>query len=297
MRISMWSFTDEVKKYIDNFESRHPEVKIELTIVPCAEYLNKIRPLLRSGRNAPDVFTAEYWNVVDLVESGFYDDLGKAPYNADTSEVYPYLVEVGTDSKGRLRALSWQAVPGGVFYRRSIAKQYLGTDDPKKIGHMLSASDKFLATARLLKRKSGGSVKLIAGYGDYQQIVYALRKQAFVTNEKLNIEQCILDYFDLAKTMVDERLTADIGTWSPPWFENMNKKSPEFMCYILPTWGLRYVIQPNARDTMGDWGLCEGPAPYFWGGTWVGIYKDSKHKKLAWEFVKFMTLERDSQRW
>ncbi len=295
--ILVWSFTDEIKKFINEFKRRHPGVKIELTIVPCAEYLNKIRPLLRSGRNAPDVFTAEYSNVVDMVESGFYDDLGAAPYNADTSDVYPYIVKVGTDSKGILRALSWQACVGGILYRRSVAKQYLGTDDPEKIGRMLSTPERFLATARKLKQKSGGRVKLIAGYGDYQQIAFALRRKAFVTNGKLNIERCILDYFDMAKTMRNEELTADIGTWSPPWFENMNKKQPEVMCYILPTWGLNYVIRPNGRETEGDWGLCQGPVSYFWGGTWVGIYKNSKKKKLAWEFVKFMTLERDSQEW
>jgi len=295
--LSVWSFTDELKKFIDEFERCNPHVRIDLTIVPCEEYLNKIRPVLRSGRNAPDVFTAEYANVVDLVESGFYEDLGKAPYKANTSDMFPYIVEVATDSGGRLRALSWQAVPGGILYRRGVANQYLGTDDPEKIGRMLSTPEKFLATARLLKQKSGGKVKIIAGYGDYQHFPLALRKKAFVTRGKLNIEQCILDYFDLAKIMVDEELTAEIGTWSPPWFENMNDHQPEFMCYVLPTWGLHYVIKPNGRDTAGDWGLCEGPAVYFWGGTWVGIYKNSENKEAAWKFVKFMTLERDSQEW
>ncbi len=295
--LSVWSFTDELKKFIDEFERRNPNVLIELTIVPCEEFLNKIRPVLRSGKNAPDVFTAEYANIVDLVGSGFYDDLGAAPYNADTSDVIPYIVEVGTDSEGKLRALSWQAAPGGIFYRRSVAKRYLGTDDPKKVGAMLNTTDKFLDVARYIKQKSGGKVKIIAGYGDYQHFPFALRTKAFVTDGRLNIEQCILDYFEIAKIMRDEELTAEIGTWSPPWFENMNEPEPDFFCYVLPTWGLHYVIKPNARDTIGDWGLCEGPAAYFWGGTWVGIYKNSKHKETAWKFVKFMTLERDLQKW
>jgi multiple sugar transport system substrate-binding protein len=295
--LSVWTFTDEIKKWVEEFEILNPDIEIEITIVPCEDYLHKLRPVLRSGKNAPDVFTAEYCNVVDLVESGFYEDLGKAPYKADTSDMFPYIVEVGTDSGGRLRALSWQAVPGGILYRRSVAEKYLGTDDPEKIGRMLSTPDKFLATARTLKEKSKGEVKLIAGYGDYQHFPYALRKKAFVTRGKLNIEQCILDYFDFAKTMVDEELSAGIYTWSPPWFENMNEGNPLFMCYVLPTWGLHYVIKPNGRDTVGDWGLCEGPSAYFWGGTWVGIYKNSQKKEEAWKFVRFMTLERNAQEW
>jgi multiple sugar transport system substrate-binding protein len=295
--LSVWSFTDEVEKYIDEFEKRNPDIQIDLTLVPCEEYLNKIRPVLRSGRNAPDLFTAEYANIVDLLESGFYDDLSAAPYKADVKDVLPFITEVGTDSRGRLRALSWQACVGGIFYRRSVAQKYLGTDDPEKISRMLSTPDKFLDTARKLNEKSNGRVKLIAGYGDYQQIAFALRKRSFVTDGKVNIEQCMLDYFDLAKIMADEKLTAGIHTWTPPWFENMNKSEPEFMCYVLPTWGLYYVIKPNGRDTVGDWGLCEGPAAYFWGGTWIGIYKNSENKEMAWKFLKFMTLERNSLEW
>jgi ABC-type glycerol-3-phosphate transport system substrate-binding protein len=293
--MNMWSFTDEVKKMIDRFESVYTGVKVELTIVPCEEYLNKIRPVLRSGKNAPDVFTAEYSNVIDLVESGFYADLGQ--FNPNTGDLVDYVVGVGTDSTGKLRALSWQTTPGGFFYRRSIAKKYLGTDDPEKIGEMLSTEDKFLDVARKLKNESDGAVKLIAGYGDYQQYAWSRRTKPFVSDGKLNIEQSVMDYFDAAKTMRDEQLTAEIGTWSPPWFENMNKAEPEIFGWILPTWGLHYVIKPNAKDTMGDWGVCKGPGSYFWGGTWMGIYSKSENKEIAWEFVKMFTLDEETLTW
>jgi len=293
--ISMWSFTDEVKKMIDRFESVYTGVKVELTIVPCEEYLNKIRPVLRSGKNAPDIFTAEYAFVIDLVESGFYADLGQ--FNPNTADLVDYVVQVGTDSKGVLRALSWQTTPGGFFYRRSVAKKYLGTDDPEQVGEMLSTDAKFLDTARKLNKESNGAVKIIAGYGDYQQYPWSRRTKPFVADGKLNIEKPILDYFDIAKTLRDEHLTAEVGTWSPPWFENMNKKDPQIFGYILPTWGLHYVLKPNAKDTMGDWGLCKGPGSYFWGGTWMGIYKNSKNKQIAWEFIKMFTLDEDTLKW
>jgi ABC-type glycerol-3-phosphate transport system substrate-binding protein len=293
--MSMWSFTDEVKKMIDRFESVYTGVKVELTIVPCEEYLNKIRPVLRSGKNAPDVFTAEYSNVIDLVESGFYADLGE--FNPNTGDLVEYVVGVGTDSGGKLRALSWQTTPGGFFFRRSVAKKYLGTDDPEEVGEMLSTVDKLLDVGRKLKDESGGAVKVIAGYGDYQQYAWSHRTKPFVSDGKLNIEQSVLDYFDTAKTMRDEQLTAEVGTWSPAWFENMNKAEPEVFGYILPTWGLHYVIKPNAKDTMGDWGLCKGPGSYFWGGTWMGIYKNSENKAIAWEFVKMFTLDEETLTW
>jgi len=296
--IAMWSFTDEVKKMIDRFEKVYTNVKVELTIVPCEEYLNKIRPVLRSGKNAPDIFTAEYSNVIDLVESGFYDDLSTRDMTGvNLKDLADYVVNVGTDSTGKLRALSWQTTPGGFFYRRSIAKKYLGTDDPEKVGEMLSTEAKFLDTARKIVKESGGKVKMIAGYGDYNVYAFSRRSKPFVADGKLNIEQPILDYFDFAKTVRDEKLSAEVGTWSPPWFENMNKKDPEFFGWVLPTWGLHYVIRPNAKDTVGDWGVCKGPGSYFWGGTWMGIYKGSEKKEIAWEFVKMFTLDEETLKW
>jgi multiple sugar transport system substrate-binding protein len=96
----------------------------------------------------------------------------------------------------------------------------------------------------------------------------AARSKPFVAKDyTLTIEQHILDYFDLAKTMHDQGLTADIGMWSPPWFEMMDSNNPEFMGFFLPPWGLHYVIKPNAKNTVGDWGLCKGPGTFFWGGT------------------------------
>ncbi len=293
--LKIWSFTDEVKIMIEKFESVYTGITVELTITPCEEYQSKIRPIVREGKNKPDIYISEYSNVIDLVESGFYADLGR--FNPSTEDLADYIMDVGTDSSGRLRALSWQATPGGFYYRRSMARKYLGTDDPEEVGEMLSTPDKFLDTARTLKEASGGKVKLIAGYGDYQQYAWSHRKKPFVVDGGLNLEESVLNYFDIAKIMRDEELTAEIGTWSPPWFENMNKAEPEIFGYILPTWGLQYVIKPNAEDTMGDWGLCKGPGSYFWGGTWMGIYEKSKNKELAWEFVKMFTLDEETLVW
>jgi len=78
-----------MKLFITRFEEKNPNINIDLTIVPCEEYVNKLRPLLWSGKNAPDLFLGEYADVVDLVESGFWDDLRAAPYNADVSEMFP----------------------------------------------------------------------------------------------------------------------------------------------------------------------------------------------------------------
>lgn len=295
----VWSGASEMTQFVEKFEAMYPDIKVEITIIPNDVFPSKVKPVLKSGvKGAPDVFTGEYAYVKDFVESGFYDDLYQSPYNADVSELVPYQVEMGTDSTGALRAISWQTTPGGFFYRRSLAKKYLGTDDPEEVGAMLSSPALFLKTARLLKEKSNGEVKIIPGYGDYMHYPLCARAEGFINEEnELVIDSAVLGYFDMAKILFDEELTANIGQWSPPWFENMNQTPAKIFGYILPTWGLFYVLRPNAKDTSGDWGLTNGPASYFWGGTWLGVSATSKNKDAAWKFVKMVTLDHEFLKW
>ena len=51
----------------------------------------------------------------------------------EESEIAPYTVEIGTNPDGDLVALGYQATGGAFIYRRSIAQDVWGTDDPAEI--------------------------------------------------------------------------------------------------------------------------------------------------------------------
>jgi len=294
-KLVIWSFTNELEKPIEFFKQQNPGVEVEFVIVPTEDYLAKIKPTLKTGANAPDVFTGEAAFILDLVEGGYFDDLYKAPYNAKSliGDIAPYVVKIGTSADGGLRALSWQSTAGGVFYRRSIAKKYFGTDDPKEVAKLFSSWDNLIATARKLNTDSKGAVKMITGSGDLFNIFFAGRKSPYVNAaSEFVLDPTILTYMKLSKTFRDEDLDAKTGQWAPAWFNAM-KMDGNVFTFILPTWGLHYVLKTNAPDSSGDWGVVQGPASYFWGGTWLGVYKNSKVKELAFEFVKMMTLNAD----
>ena len=60
------------------------------------------------------------------------------------------------------------------------------------------------------------------------------------------------------------------------------------------------MLAPNATSadkastTVGDWAVIEGPLPYQWGGTWMGVMKETKNFDLAKEFVRFCTLDEEN---
>jgi multiple sugar transport system substrate-binding protein len=60
------------------------------------------------------------------------------------------VVEVGTD-EGVTKGFSYQATPGAFFYRRSMAQECLGTDDPDQVQAMVADIDKFVETAAKIK--------------------------------------------------------------------------------------------------------------------------------------------------
>ncbi|TLS36013.1 ABC transporter substrate-binding protein [Pseudalkalibacillus caeni] len=296
--LKIWSFTDELKKPIKKFEEKNG-VKVELTIVPIADYPTKLKPVLDSGVGAPDVFTGEIAFLKQWVDAGYWENLSADPYNADkiSDKYIPYVFDLGKDSEGNVRALSWQTTPGGIYYKRSIAKEVLGTDNPDEVGEMLSSMDKVFEVAEKMKEKG---YRMFPDEGAIRWFSQGDNPQAWVNeNNDLKLTDQKIEFMDYAKKLRKNNYTALAGEWSPSWFEAMDKPikvkengketETQVFSYVLPTWGLHSVLKTNVKESAGDWAVTNGPSPYFWGGTWLGVYNKSKNKELAYDFVKMMT--------
>ena len=71
--------------------------------------------------------------------------------DADIANQYRYTLDAMRTADGEIRGLSYQATPGMLVYRRSIAKAVLGTDDPETVAAAVSDWDKFYETAERMK--------------------------------------------------------------------------------------------------------------------------------------------------
>lgn len=291
------SFTGEFNDQgiIKDYEER-TGAKVEFQLIPIDQYEAKIRPLLATGRNVPDLFVGEAAYVRQFVEAGYWENLSAAPFNADVSNMFSYAAEMGTDANGNVVALTWQTTPGGWFYRRSIAKEYFGTDDPAEVAKLFVDWETALETAETLKRESGGKIHMFPGIGEtIFRIFYSARTRPWVNaNNEFVIDRQILDYFRLAKQIRDSGYDAKLADWTGPFMEAMNTSPDEANVFVYgwPTWGLHFVLA-GQEQSKGDWAVVSGPAPFFWGGTWLGIYKDSKNKDLAWAFISMLTQDEE----
>jgi predicted small lipoprotein YifL len=295
------SFTNELEHAAAYFEEEYGAT-VEYTIIPTADYPQTVLPTLETGVGAPDVYVAEAAFIKDFVNNGFWENLSQAPYNASDLEgqVTQYVLDTGKDWDGNIRALSWQMTPGGLFYRRSVALEVFGTDDPDEIGAKLSSKEMLFDTARTLK---DAGYRLFPDEGAMRHFTNPNQDPWVDENNNLLWTQDRQDHFEYAKTLRDEELTALAGEWSPAWFAGMygpiqvgeSGAETTVFSYALPTWGLHYVLKTSTPEegggdnpTWGDWAVTSGPNPYYWGGTWVGIYNGSTQKEMAWDFVQLL---------
>lgn len=111
-----------------------------------------------------DIFLVEADYALKYVDSEYtvdVKDLGLT--DEDMADQYQYTKDIVTDSNGAIKGTTWQATPGLFAYRRSIAKDVLGTDDPEQVQEALSDWDKFNAVAEQAAAKG---YKMLSGYDD-----------------------------------------------------------------------------------------------------------------------------------
>lgn len=297
------SFTDELQYPIEVFEERHG-VNIDLQIIPTENYVDTLRPALESGSGAPDIFTGEIVYLLDWIEQDYWMDLNE--YNVDewSDDYLDYVWELGRNEAGEMKALSWQTTPGGIYYRRSIAEEVFGTDDPDAMGEQFSTMDGLMEAGEQLKQ---AGYRLFPDEGSIAPYTMGNNPEPWVDeNSNLVMTEERLSYYDYAKELRDNQYSALAPAWSPAWYASFNEPiaynvgwdaledadesdgMTEVFGVSLPTWGLHSVLKTDAQDTAGDWAVTNGPTPYFQGGTWIGIYEESENKDLAFEFIQML---------
>ena len=238
--------------------------------------------LLRQNKTAADkridIFLVEADYALKYVNTNYTLDIVKdlGLTAEDVSQQYKYTKDVMTDSKGNLKGLSWQATPGGFIYRRSIAKDVLGTDDPAKVGALLSDWDKFDAVAAKAKAKG---YFMLSGYADDFRAFTDNMTQPWVVGDKIQIDPQITKWIEQTKRYTELGYNNRAALWTPESNKGMTKEGKVFG-YFGPAWFIDFVMAPNSLEdpngekktgngSYGDWAFCKGPQSFSWGGTWI----------------------------
>jgi hypothetical protein len=251
-----------------------------------------------------DLFLIEADYALKYVNSDYsadvYGDVGLT--EADTADMYQYTKDICTDASGILKGVSWQACPGGLIYRRSIAKEVLGTDDPEAVQAALDTWDKFDAVAAQAKAK--GYYMTSSFVADYRVFSNNVSAPWVNENNEIVFDPSIKQWIAQAKTYLENEYTLPYGIWDTESF-NESKVDGKAMCYFGPGWFQDFCLQPATladaeaeaavgNGSYGDWGMVKGPQGFFWGGTWLCAATGSDNMNLTQQVMRKLTCDKDT---
>jgi len=311
--INVMTFTDEVPGMINRYMELHPEFaekyEIKTTITATTDGLYQPaldQALAAGGADAPDIYCAESAFVLkycqgDAAEyAATYEDLGiDVAAETAAADIAQYTIDIGTrPSDGKLVGLGYQATGGAFIYRRSIAQDVWGNDDPafvaEKIGAGTGNWDKFFEAAAELKEKG---YAIVSGDGDIWHAVENSSDSGWIVDGALNIDAKREAFLDLSKELKDNGYHHDTQDWTEGWYADMQKDGGVFGFYG-PAWLINYVIASNCGEgdesSYGDWAVCAPNVGFFWGGTWVLASKyvvGSEKQEAVKEIIDWITLD------
>lgn len=308
--INVWAFTDEVPGMIKKYMELHPDFAekytIKETIIPTTDgnYQPALDQALSAGGNdAPDIYCAEAAFVLKYTQgaasqyAAAYKDLGIDVDNEiKAADIAQYSVDIGTNPSGDVVGLGYQATGGAFIYRRSIAKDVFGTDDPAAIQKEIGPGwDKFYDAAEELKKSGYG---IVSGDGDIWHAVENSSDQGWIVDNKLHIDPKREEFLDLSMSLMENGYHNDTEDWGDAWFADMKGEGAKgTFGFFGPAWLINYTMADNCggkavgEGTYGDWAVCEPPVGFFWGGTWVLANKDTDQKEGVGELIDWITLD------
>lgn len=292
LNIYAWNteFQDRVKdfypSYVHNTDGtgKIGDVTVNWVITPSQNnaYQNALDAALLEQANASDddkvdLFLIEADYALKYVNSEFTVDVTDLGLTADDmKDQYQYTKDIVTDVDGVIKGTTWQATPGLFAYRRSIAKDVLGTDDPIEVQKKLNDWTAFNAVASEMK---GKGYTMLSGYDDAYRTFSNNVSGPWVQDDKVVVDSNIMAWVDQTKEFTDKGYNNKTSLWSDGWQADQGPEGKTFG-FFYSTWGINFTLMGNSladseadaavgNGIYGDWAVCEGPQPYYWGGTWL----------------------------
>lgn len=220
-------------------------------------------------------------------------DLGIDP-ETDLADQYDFTKTTASDTDGVQRGSTWQCCPGLLVYRRDIAIDAFGTDDPEEVGAKLKDWDTTKATAEELKAKG---YYTFASYADTFRLYGNSIEASWVApgETTLKVDPKIMEWVSSSKEWLDAGyFNATVkGQWNDDWNKAMGSQSKVF-AFLLPAWGIDFVLNPNWDGDAGAWAVTNPPQEYNWGGSYIHAATGTDNAGHAKDIILALTADKDN---
>ncbi len=319
LRIYCWNdeIQNRVKKFYPDYNEADDtigDVKVEWVLTPNEDnaYQTKLdKDLLNqeaaSADEKIDMFLVEADYALKYVNTDYTMDIKDMGItDEDVANQYKYTQEIMTSDDGKVKGLSWQAAPGLFLYRRSIAKEVFGTEEPEEVQELLGDWDKFNAAAQKLNEDSDGKYVMLSGYDDSYRAFSNNVSAPWVEGNKIVIDPNIEKWIEQTKDFTDKGYNNKSSLWDETWSKGQGPDG-NVLGYFYSSWGIAFNLLDNSLATpvdkggkkevgngnYGDWAGIRGPEPYYWGGSWICGTTGSDNVNLVADIMKKLTCDKD----
>lgn len=273
--VVVWGW-DESEMLIDHLAEVYPDVTVNYVTIAQADLPQKIQTTLASGAQMPDIIQLEATTRGKMYSLDCWENLSQEPYNVDKNLFTIDQIPVSVNEDGDLYGLPMGAVPSAMAYKRSLTKEYFGTDDPAELSEMFSSWEDYIEKGKEVLEKSNGEVFMFAGLSDLYNVLAGQTIIPFTEGDKINVDASLSPILEQLVEFKKAGIVDTLEESSPALMASYADSSHIF--YPCAQWSPRWVLKPN-DERVGEWGLMEiAGGAVNWGGGVYSIPQDALNK-------------------
>ncbi|MBB3193407.1 ABC transporter substrate-binding protein [Roseateles terrae] len=287
-----------VRAAVPAWRAQHPNVDVKVISREVNDHHTAMTTALSTAKGLPDVMALEVPYLGRFSQGTGLQDLSQPPYSLvqDRDRFVHYAFDQATTAQGAVVAVPTDIAPGTLLYRTDLLTRAGLTEKD-----LTTSWEGFVQAGVRIKATTGAyllahardmkDILIRTGIQPGEGLYYDAQSRPLVTSARF------VRAFELARAVRRQKLDARVAAWSSDWTEGFKRGG--IAAQMSGSWLAGHLNNWLAPDTRGRWRAAQLPEGAFaaYGGTYFAMPRlsDPSRKALAYEFIRFMTLNRDQQ--
>ena len=281
-------------KAVKDFEAANPNIKVDVKNEgQTKDFAPKLAQWISAGSGASDVVMLEEGMLLQYLKDnkGFANllDLGAASLEKDYLS-FKWKNAFTADGK-KLVGLGTDVGPLAMCYRTDLFQKAGLPVDRDAVSKLWPTWQEYVKQGEIFKSKNTGAAWTDSATSVMQPYIMQNADSWFYDKSDKYIgdtNPAVKDAYNLGMDMAAKGLTAKLARWQADW--DAAFKNAAFATVPCPPW-YTGVIKERAGDAgKNKWDIATIPGKGGnWGGSYLAVPEQSKHKKQAFELIKFIT--------
>ena len=298
LRVSTFGLFGYEKLY-KQYMADHPNVKIVPVNGPhIDEYTAALVKQISSGKGAADIVAIEEGSIAQFILTpDKFVNFQKYGSNEMRGNWLEWKYKQATTLDGK-QTIGLGTDVGGLAmcYRKDLFKEAGLETNRDKLGALWSTWTDYMNLGKKFKQNMSGKTKFVDSVSNtYNSILmqeagrspgytYFDRENRFVMDKNPAVKSA----WDTMNQMLSAGLSANVEAFTPAWEAGF--KNDAFATVGCPAWMTGNIEENGGPEDKGKWDIAPTPGgDGSWGGSFLAVPAQTKHKAAAVELVKYLT--------